>query len=25
VCNKNIVIENDEFHFQVKLPLITNL
>ncbi|HEV8269996.1 MAG TPA: sensor histidine kinase [Chitinophagaceae bacterium] len=25
VCNKNIVIENDEFHFLVKLPLITNL
>ena len=25
VCNKNIVIENDESHFLVKLPLITNL
>src|SRR5258705_1732466 len=24
VCNKNIVIENEEFHFLVKLPLITN-
>ena len=25
VCNKNIVIENNESHFLVKLPLITNL
>jgi len=25
VCNKNIVIENKESHFLVKLPLITNL
>jgi len=25
VCNKNIVIENEESHFLVKLPLITNL
>jgi len=25
VCNKNIVIENEEFHFLVKLPLISNL
>jgi len=25
VCNKNIVIENEEAHFLVKLPLITNL
>src|SRR6187431_1995860 len=24
VCNKNIVIENEEFHFLVKLPLISN-
>jgi hypothetical protein len=25
VCNKNIVIENEESYFLVKLPLITNL
>ena len=25
VCNRNIVIENKEFHFLVKLPLISNL
>jgi LytS/YehU family sensor histidine kinase len=25
VCNRNIVIENEEFHFLVKLPLISNL
>lgn len=25
LCNKNIIIENEEFHFLVKLPLISNL
>ena len=25
VCNRNIVIENEEFHFLVKLPLISNI